>query len=67
MQSSPEHIALEAKREEEAKAGGRAKMLESMARQEVDETEYEQYRSVNNTILSIIQPFKDGQALHIVS
>ena len=43
-QSSPESIAFEAKREEEAKAGGRAKMLESMARQEVEETEYEQYR-----------------------
>ena len=42
-QNSPESIANEAKREE-TKAGGRAKMLESMARQEVDETEYEQYR-----------------------
>ena len=29
---------------QEAKAGGRAKMFKSMARQEVEETEYEQYR-----------------------
>ena len=44
LQRSPESIAFEAKREEEAKLGGRRKMLESMARQEVDEAEYEQYR-----------------------
>jgi len=42
--SSPESIVVEAKREEEAKAGGRVKMLESMARQELDEKEYEEYR-----------------------